>query len=135
MQKNTSILGLLYLILITGAVLWFGIVWTRTCKNDFKTQQAKKVDIERLQKENIVLSEENVLLKKENKELKEQLELHNSINFSILTSLVEEYSKLKEDNQKLNKEKDNLIQKQKRVKGIIEEDQSVQMMYFGKRKN
>lgn len=122
MNKNISGLGIAYLILIAGVVIWFGIVWTRTCNNNFKLQQNKVVIIERLEKENTALIEENTLLKQELKELKEQLDMHNSINFSILSSLVEEYSKLKnqnvtlqEENTKVKSDLDKVTSKEKTI--------------------
>lgn len=99
-KERVSILGLLYLILITGVVLWLGITWT----NYMKKEKVSVTSFEHIQSENKILTEENILLKKENKELKEQLDMHNSINFSILSSLVEEYSKLKDENKTLQDE-------------------------------
>lgn len=130
MEQNNNWINLAYLFVIVGVVIWFGL----TYNNNISFWQQEKIEmqqkIEMLNKANLVLTEENTFLKKQIKEF-------NNTNFSILTSLVDQYSILKENNQKLLTQKNTLIQKQKKNKEVkvIEKDEPVQVMYFGKKNN
>lgn len=130
MDQNNNWINLAYLFVIVGVVIWFGL----TYNNNISFWKQEKIEmqqkIEMLNKTNLVLTEENTFLKKQIKEL-------NNTNFSILTSLVDQYSILKENNQKLLTQKNTLIQKQKKNKEVkvIEKDEPVQVMYFGKKNN
>ena len=130
MDQNNNWINLAYLFVIVGVVIWFGL----TYNNNISFWKQEKIEmqqkIEMLNKTNLVLTEENTFLKKQIKEL-------NNTNFSILTSLVDQYSILKENNQKLLTQKNTLIQKQKKNKEVkvIKKDEPVQVMYFGKKNN
>lgn len=130
MDQNHNWINLAYLFVIVGVVIWFGL----TYHNNISFWKQEKIEmqqkIEMLNKANLVLTEENTFLKKQIKEC-------NNTNFNILTSLVDQYSILKENNQKLLTQKNTLIQKQKKNKEvkIIEKDEPVQVIYFGKKNN
>lgn len=116
MEKNVNVIGLLYLFLITGFILWFCITRTRIFNDQIKEIQVKANTVEKIEKENAVLIQENTLLKKENRELKEQLEFHNKINFSILNSIIDGYSSLKEENNNLKKQNEDTEKELNKVK-------------------
>ena len=97
MDKSTNWVSLAYLLLITGVILW----WAVTYKKNFFLQQKEK---EKMQIEMENLRRNNVALIEENQKLRDQVKLHNTINFSILNSLVEQYSSLKNQNVALKKE-------------------------------
>ena len=115
MEQNNNWINLAYLFIIVGVVIWFGL----TYHNNISFWQQEKIEmqqkIETLSKANLVLTEENTFLKK-------QIKKFNNTNFSILTSLVYQYSILKENNQKLLTQKNTLIQKQKKNKRIKKTD-------------
>ena len=95
-------------------------------------------EIKKYEKEKKVLETKLQYLAQENTIIRKQLTEANDINYKIVTAVVNQNELLKANNQKLLKDKNTLIQKQKKTKQtpkVIDEDQPVQMMYFGKKGN
>ena len=99
MDNNTNWINLAYLILIAAIVIWFAVTHTK----NFHLWQQEKQNIEEKME---LLNKTNMLLTEENIQLKEQIALYNNANFNLLSSIVEQYSKLKDENIALKKEND-----------------------------
>lgn len=82
MEKNIDWVNVAYLILITGVVIWFAITHNKNFHLWQQEKEKMKIEMENLRKENVALIEEN-------QRLRDQVDLHNSVNFSLLNSLVD----------------------------------------------
>ena len=94
-------INMAYLFLVVGVVLWFGITYQNNLKFWEKERQALELEITNLKGENAVLTEENI-------KLRNHIEVYNKTNFNLLTSLVDQYSHLKDENIALKKENDKV---------------------------
>lgn len=97
MGEHGNWINMAYLFLVVGVVLWFAITHQKNLNYFEKDKQVYELKIEEL-------TRQNTLIREENAKLREQLEFHNNVNFNLLNSLVDEYSKLKDDNIALKKQ-------------------------------
>ena len=82
MDRHNDWINLAYLLLVTGVVMWFCITHTKNFHLWQQEKEKMQIEMENLRKENVALIEEN-------QRLKDQVDLHNSVNFSLLNSLVD----------------------------------------------
>lgn len=82
MDRHNDWINLAYLLLVTAVVLWFAITHTKNFHLWQQEKEKMRIEMENLRKENVALIEEN-------QRLKDQVDLHNSVNFSLLNSLVD----------------------------------------------
>ena len=118
MDNSNTWINAAFLLLIAGTVTWFGYIHSKDLGKWEKMYYEIEPQIEQLKQENLKLREENF-------KLKNSVDYYNKINYSVLTSVIDEYSKLKDENLSLKEENDKT---KENLKNVSRNGRHVQMI-------